>query len=131
MPEFLCVVIIRTPRRSTIALGIVEVPISVQLEVPVGCGQVMARRHLKHSVKESAYLMSAAYRVIEGLGVPFGWNAGGKQGLHFRRQVKRLFVNCIKQGLDAEPITGRENGAVCLIPNYQGKFTTEPMDAFW
>jgi hypothetical protein len=23
--------------------------------------------------------------VVDGLGVPFGWYAGGEQGLHFRR----------------------------------------------
>src|SRR5215475_5638992 len=113
MTEFLRVVGIRTPGRSTIALGIVKVPISVQLEVAVGCGQVMAGRHLKYSIKKRTHLMATAFdRVIDRLGVPLGGHASSKQGLHLRRQVKRVFVKCVKQGLDAEPVTGGEHGAV-------------------
>jgi hypothetical protein len=90
----------------------------------VGRDQIVAGRNLKHSIKERAHLMAAAFEaVIDRLRIPLGRHAGGKQSLHFRRYVESLLVESVEQRLDAEAVAAAK---IVRFLSYQSTKANSP-----
>ena len=121
---------IGTLRCIMVSTRIVKIPVLLHLHVLLACDQVVARRNLENSIKERAHLMPASFDgVIDGLGIPTSRHSGGKQGFHFRCEIKRPAVPCVEQGLDAETVTCGEDGSALLIPKHKGELAPQSMQA--
>ena len=91
----------------------------------VGCDHVMAGRDLRR--RQTMYVPSG--RRIQQNGrrfeVPTCRNPGRKQRFDFRGEIERFAVKCIEQRLDSETVTCGKQSAMCAVPNYKRKFTTQ------
>src|SRR5665213_202118 len=103
VPEFRNVVGIGALRRRPVGFWIIEIPISMELDVLFSCEQEVSGRYLTNSVKQRTHRMTAAFNgLIDGLGIPTRGHSSCEQGLYFRRDVERFFMEGIEQRLDAE-----------------------------
>src|SRR5580704_5973911 len=67
-------------RQSALCPGIIEIPVLIDLDVPVGRKHIGARRYLEDSFVECAHLMAAdVERVGDGLSIPASGHARGKE----------------------------------------------------
>ena len=90
----------------------------------------MAGRHLLTPSKSvRIWCPPAVNRLVHALGVPARRDTRGKQRLHLRRDIKRVVVPGIEERLDAESIAGREQRWFGLIPDHEGKFAAQLMQA--
>src|SRR5271170_3443938 len=79
---------IRTTQRSGLRSWIIEIPVSVQLNVLLGCKYIVAGWNLVNSIEKRAHRMSTDFdRLGDRLWVPAGRHARGKQGLYLRCKI--------------------------------------------
>ena len=66
--------------------------------------------------------------MVEGIVIPYVRDASGKEGLGFRGHRKASGVCGVIKGFDAKTIAGCNQTMIILIPEDQGKFTTEMVE---
>ena len=119
-------------RGGVIGGRVIKIPIAEELDVLLGGDQVVAGRDLVDSIIKRAHLMTAEFdRVVDGFGVPASGYSGGEQGFHFRCEIERVVVEGVEQGLDAEAVASGEESAVGFIPENDGEFAAQPVQALW
>src|SRR5689334_1434574 len=92
--------------------------------------QVVSRWDLEHARIKRAHLVAAQFRrVVERFIIPAGRNAGGEKRLHLGGEIDRIAMESIEQGLDAETVAGGKYPPIHAVPEYEGKFTAQPLQA--
>jgi hypothetical protein len=90
----------------------------------------MARRNLENAVEERACLMSTEFkRVIDGLAIPTRRDSCREKSFDFRSKIEPTLVECIEERLDAEAVTGGEDGLVYAVPKHEGELSPQSVEA--
>ena len=109
---------------------IIKVPVSPQTHSGTAGDEEMPGRDLANAVEQGAVLRhQSAFQMPEGLAVPGGGNPGGEQGLDLGRQTQRAAIVMVVQRLDAEAVARREQQLVALVPQREGEFPAQLMQA--
>src|SRR5262249_41482329 len=130
MTELGYILSIRTLRCLFRHSRVVEVPVRDQLKVLLGREQVVPGRHLKHTIEQRPNLVTAVLdRLGDRVGIPASGNSSRQQCLHLGSEIQRLVVERVEERLDAKAVTSSKEGAMILIPDDEGKFPTQVMEA--
>src|SRR5215472_10444597 len=130
MTELGHVLRLRTRWRVLCHPRVVEIPVRDQLKMPIGRDQVVPGRHLEHAVEQCAHLVTSVFdRLCDGLRIPARRNSGRKQCLHLGSEIQGVVVEGVKQGLDPESVTSSKQRAMVVVPDNEGEFSTQLMQA--
>lgn len=66
--------------------------------------------------------------VLETIQVCFDFSDEGQEGFHLGSKIQHLIDNCVIKRLDAEPVTGTEQGPRGFVPEHECKHPAQMLD---